>query len=43
MNALEFSTKVEHGQITLPEEYKSLNNTTVRIIILSESVIVKNN
>ncbi len=43
MNALEFSTKVEHGQITLPEEYKSLDNTLVRIIILSEGVIIKNN
>lgn len=37
MNAIQFSTVIEHGQITLPEEYKSLENTLVRVIILSEN------
>ena len=41
MNALEFSTKIEHGQITLPDEYKTLENTVVRIIILSENGLLK--
>jgi hypothetical protein len=43
MNALEFSTVIEHGQITLPDEYKSLENTLVRIIILSEKEFLKTN
>ncbi|MFZ4799846.1 MAG: hypothetical protein ACOYMA_20305 [Bacteroidia bacterium] len=43
MNALEFSTVIEHGQITLPDEYKSLENSLVRIIILSENDFSKSN
>lgn len=43
MNALEFSTVIEHGQITLPDECKSLENTLVRIIILSEKQFLKTN
>lgn len=37
MNALEFSTKIEKGLIKIPNEYKDLNDSFVRIIILSDS------
>lgn len=37
MNALEFSTKIEKGLIKIPHEYKELDNSFVRIIILSDS------
>ncbi|MEI7979489.1 MAG: hypothetical protein WCI53_11640 [Bacteroidota bacterium] len=42
MNALEFSTIIEHGQITLPDEYKSLENNLVRVIILSDNELKPN-
>ncbi len=42
MNALEFSTVIEHGQITLPDEYKSLENNLVRVIILSDNELKPN-
>lgn len=36
MNALEFSTRIEKGLIKVPSEFKNLENSFVRIIILSE-------
>lgn len=42
MNALEFSTVIEHGQIILPDEYKSLENNLVRVIILSDNELKPN-
>ncbi len=36
MNALEFSTKIEHGMIHLPKEYEAYDNSFVRIIVLVE-------
>lgn len=36
MEALEFSTKIEQGVIRLPKEFEAYNNTSVRIIILTE-------
>ncbi len=34
MDALEFSTKIEHGTIQLPEKYSDYGNAYVRVIIL---------
>ncbi len=36
MEALEFSTKIEHGMIRLPKQFEEYENTIVRIIILVE-------
>ena len=36
MEALEFSTKIEHGIIRLPKQFEAYENTIVRIIILAE-------
>jgi hypothetical protein len=36
MNALEFSTKIEHGLIHLPKQFQQYDNSHVRIIVLVE-------
>ena len=36
MEALEFSTKIEHGTIRLPKQFEEYENAFVRIIILSD-------
>ena len=36
MNALEFSTKIEHGLIHLPKQFQEYDNSHVRIIVLIE-------
>lgn len=36
MEALEFSTKIEHGMIRLPKQFEEYENAIVRIIILTE-------
>jgi GTP-binding protein EngB required for normal cell division len=36
MNALEFSTKIEHGLIHLPKQFQEYDNSHVRIIVLVE-------
>jgi hypothetical protein len=36
MEALEFSTKIEHGTIRLPKQFAEYENAFVRIIILSD-------
>ena len=39
MNALEFSTKIEHGLIQLPKQYEAHNNIFSRIIVLIEPLL----
>jgi len=34
MNALEFSTKIEHGVIKLPKQYEDYDSAYARVIIL---------
>lgn len=36
MEALEFSSKIEHGIIRLPQQFEAYENAVVRIIILAE-------
>jgi hypothetical protein len=36
MNAIEFSTKIEHGLIHLPKQFQEYDNSHVRIIVLVE-------
>jgi hypothetical protein len=36
MEALEFSSKIEHGMIRLPKQFEAYENAVVRIIILAE-------
>ena len=37
MEALEFTTKIDHGTIRLPKQFEAYDNAVVRIIVLSES------
>ncbi len=36
MDALEFSAKIEHGAVQLPEMYHNYENAYVRVIVLIE-------
>lgn len=36
MYALEFSAKIEHGAVQLPEIYHNYENAYVRVIVLTE-------
>jgi bifunctional DNA-binding transcriptional regulator/antitoxin component of YhaV-PrlF toxin-antitoxin module len=36
MNAVEFSGKINRGQITIPDEYRAFDNSNVRVIMLFE-------